>query len=322
MAKSRESKLNCLIAVDKPCGCTSHDVVYRVRRAVGERRVGHAGTLDPDASGVMVVGIGAATRLLGLLTADTKSYCAQIEFGSETNTDDAEGEVTRTAEVAACLSNPEYAAQVCSEMVGRQLQVPPAFSAISVNGVRSYKAAREGKTVELAARPIEVYAAVLLNVDTIDGKVVWNVAFSVSKGTYIRALARDLGRKVGSAAHLCGLRRNSSGKVSLGDCLSLDELSADVALEHALDPVKALDLDVIELGMDALEDIRCGRTISKRKFSAAAEQLLEKDSSYIDEPKRVALLINRRLYALAYFDGFCLKMKEVFPSGIEGVVSE
>ena len=144
MARRTPSQLNMLLAVDKPVGCTSHDVVSQCRRALHERRVGHAGTLDPMASGVMVVGVGQATRLLGMLTLDTKSYVADISFGVETNTDDAEGEAVRTVPVAPELHDLAYAREQLAAMLGPQMQVPPAFSAISVNGVRAYKSAREG----------------------------------------------------------------------------------------------------------------------------------------------------------------------------------
>ena len=137
MARRTPSQLNMLLAVDKPVGCTSHDVVSQCRRALHERRVGHAGTLDPMASGVMVVGVGQATRLLGMLTLDTKSYVADISFGAETNTDDAEGEAVRTVAVANELSDPAYARERLASMMGPQMQVPPAFSAISVSGVLS-----------------------------------------------------------------------------------------------------------------------------------------------------------------------------------------
>lgn len=127
MARRTPSQLNMLLAVDKPVGCTSHDVVSQCRRALHERRVGHAGTLDPMASGVMVVGVGQATRLLGMLTLDTKSYVADISFGAETNTDDAEGEAVRTVAVANELRDSVYARERLAAMLGPQMQVPPAF---------------------------------------------------------------------------------------------------------------------------------------------------------------------------------------------------
>ena len=164
MARRTPSQLNMLLAVDKPVGCTSHDVVSQCRRALHERRVGPAGTLDPMASGVLVVGVGQATRLLGMLTLDTKSYVADISFGAETNTDDAEGEAVRTVAVANELRDPAYAREHLAAMLGPQMQVPPAFSAISVNGVRAYKSAREGNAVDLPPRSVEVYAADLIAV--------------------------------------------------------------------------------------------------------------------------------------------------------------
>ena len=244
MARRKPSQLNCLIAVDKPVGCTSHDVVARVRRAVGERRVGHAGTLDPLASGVMVVGIGQATRLLGRITQDTKSYIADIAFGAETNTDDAEGEVVRTAPVGDAVRDTASASELLTSMLGDQMQVPPAFSAISVDGVRSYRRARAGEEVELPARPVHVFAADLIAVSDIDGAPVWTVAFTVSKGTYIRALARDIGRASGSAAHIASLRRTASGIVTLSGCVALDALSPSLVPDDMLDPIGVLDVTI------------------------------------------------------------------------------
>ena len=222
MACRTPSQLNMLLAVDKPVGCTSHDVVSQCRRALHERRVGHAGTLDPMASGVMVVGVGQATRLLGMLTLDTKSYVADISFGAETNTDDAEGEAVRTVTVTNELRDSAYARERLAAMLGPQMQVPPAFSAISVNGVRAYKSAREGNAVDLPPRPVEVYAADLIAVGGEGDTCVWTVAFSVSKGTYIRALARDLGRALSSGAYLTSLRRTQVGDVRVENCLSYD----------------------------------------------------------------------------------------------------
>ena len=143
--------MNGILNLYKPEGITSHDCVSKCRRLFGTRRIGHAGTLDPMASGVMVVGVGQATRLLGMLTLDTKSYVADISFGVETNTDDAEGEAVRTAPIVADLRDPAYARERLSAMLGPQMQVPPAFSAISVNGVRAYKAAREGRVTAPAS---------------------------------------------------------------------------------------------------------------------------------------------------------------------------
>ena len=293
MARRTPSQLNMLLAVDKPVGCTSHDVVSQCRRALHERRVGHAGTLDPMASGVMVVGVGQATRLLGMLTLDTKSYVADISFGVETNTDDAEGEAVRTVPVAPELHDLAYAREQLAAMLGPQLQVPPAFSAISVNGVRAYKSAREGNAVDLPPRPVEVYAADLIAVSGEGETCVWTVAFSVSKGTYIRALARDLGRACDSAAHISALRRTASGVVSIGACHAVEELSATR----------------VDLPGNLADDLLCGRRIPVERALA--------DFDMAKAP--FALVLDGGLKALARIEGGRFVMEHVFPQAIGGV---
>ena len=308
MARRTPSQLNMLLAVDKPVGCTSHDVVSQCRRALHERRVGHAGTLDPMASGVMVVGVGQATRLLGMLTLDTKSYVADISFGAETNTDDAEGEAVRTVTVANELLDPAYARERLAAMLGPQMQVPPAFSAISVNGVRAYKSAREGNAVDLPPRPVEVYAADLIAVGGEGDTCVWTVAFSVSKGTYIRALARDLGRACESAAHISALRRTASGVVSIGACHAVEELSPESAPGLALDPIAALGATRVDLPGNLAEDLLCGRRIPVERA------LADFDASKAP----FALVLDGGLKALARIEGGRFVMEHVFPQAIGG----
>lgn len=313
MAKHRIAQLNALIAVDKPTGCTSHDVVARVRRCVGERRVGHAGTLDPMASGVLVIGVGQATRLLGMLALDTKRYLAEIAFGAETSTDDAEGDITREAPVPPELGDEDFADRVLGGMLGDQMQVPPAFSAISIDGVRSYARARAGEEVELEARPITVHEAQLIGIRSQGEALAWTVSFTVSKGTYIRALARDLGRAVGSAAHLTALVRTASGSVGRSSCLPLDELSAEVAHEHALDPVVALGARAMSCDEELLADVLCGKRIPCSKLrSVGADALLA---------ERIALVSGGRLAALGEISGGAFVPHDVFPQPIEGVGS-
>lgn len=310
MAKRRPSDINLLIGIDKPVGCTSHDVVARVRRAVGERRVGHAGTLDPLASGVMVVGIGQATRLLGMATLDEKSYLAQIDFGCETTTDDAEGEPTRAAAVPDALRDEAFARSVLRGMVGEHDQVPPAYSSISVDGVRSYARARRGEEVELAARRIEVRAAELISVASDSDAVYWTVSFTVSKGTYIRALARDLGRMVDSAAHLGALRRTSSGTVGIAACVDFDGLDRDRARACALDPVAVLGLAPVVFDGSALADVLCGK------------RLAISDALNAPQPARgvrIGAVIEGQLRAIGTLQGGRIVPSDVFPQGIEGV---
>lgn len=312
MAKRKPSQLNLLLAIDKPLGCTSHDVVARVRRSVCERRVGHAGTLDPLATGVMIVGVGQATRLLGMITLDEKSYIADISFGFETNTDDAEGEPTRVCTLDDALRDPEYARPVLQGFLGSSEQVPPAFSAISVDGVRAYKRARSGDSVELPPRPIEVRAAELIAICTPDDDgardgVVWTVAFTVSKGTYIRALARDIGRACGSAAHVSALRRTASGGIGIGSCGSLEDLDPRSALECALDPLDVLGLRPVALSDAELSDVLLGRRIALPAHLIGCEG------------ERVGLVHGSQLRALARADAAGLVMEQVYPQGIEGV---
>ncbi len=247
--RRREPVMDGLIAVDKPAGMTSHDVVDRVRRGLHERRVGHAGTLDPAATGVLLVGVGQATKLLGRLTLDDKRYEARVVLGQETETDDAEGAVTGGAPAPERLADPAVASAVVASMVGELEQVPPAFSAISVNGRRAYDAARAGEAVELQPRTVEVFDARLIDarVGEVPGTVEWDCAFSVSKGCYIRALARDLGRELGCGGHLGQLRRTSSGAVDLSRAVALEELAeggVEAARGALLDPVELVGLPV------------------------------------------------------------------------------
>ncbi len=261
-----QNSISALIAINKPLGMSSHDCVGRARRLLHMKRVGHAGTLDPDASGVLVLGAGPATRLLGLLTLDTKSYKARIKFGAQTNTDDAQGEVIAEAEVPEALHDEAFALETLGTLVGKQMQVPPQFSAISINGVRSYKAARAGEHVEIPAREIEILDAHLNSIEDEEG-LVWDVSFTVSKGTYIRSIARDLGEKLGTKAHLCGLQRTSSGAISLDGALSFEELEAigaEGVEARAIDPLGALGIRAyLELTDQQMQDVLHGKRLKQ-----------------------------------------------------------
>ncbi|MGA5758388.1 tRNA pseudouridine(55) synthase TruB [Nonomuraea bangladeshensis] len=212
-----------LIIVDKPGEWTSHDVVARMRRLAGTRRVGHAGTLDPMATGVLVVGVEKATRLLGHLTLTEKVYEATIRLGVTTNTDDAEGEVTATASAAGVAA--EEIRKGVEALTGAIMQVPPQVSAIKVNGQRAYKKARAGEEVELAARPVTVRAFDVLGVHAHDDVVDVDAVVTCSSGTYIRSLARDLGAALGVGGHLTRLRRTRVGPYDLSLARTLDELA-------------------------------------------------------------------------------------------------
>ncbi|MFD3457673.1 tRNA pseudouridine(55) synthase TruB [Streptomyces sp. NPDC058691] len=218
-----------LVIVDKPGGMTSHDVVARLRRLAGTRRVGHAGTLDPMATGVLVIGVEKATRLLGHLALTRKEYEATIRLGQTTVTDDAEGEIT--AAVPAGAVTREAVDAGIAALTGDIMQVPSKVSAIKVNGVRSYARVRGGEDFELAARPVTVSAFVVRDVRREgDDLVDVDVTVECSSGTYIRALARDLGAGLGVGGHLTALRRTRVGPYGAGLARTLEELAESFAV--------------------------------------------------------------------------------------------
>ncbi|HEX6965241.1 MAG TPA: tRNA pseudouridine(55) synthase TruB [Gemmatimonadaceae bacterium] len=241
-----------VLLVDKPVGVTSHDVVSTVRRAVHERRVGHAGTLDPFATGLLIVLLGRATRLLRYLDDEPKVYEATIRFGAETDTDDLTGEVIRTAP----LPDPALVERALADLTGEIEQVPPAYSAKRVEGRRAYDAARRGTPLELAPARVTVHEWRLRDWrgPELDAVVMCGT------GTYIRSLARDLGRLVGSAAHLCALRRVRSGAFDVRDAASLDAVREGHATVCA--PLRALPtLPVEPLDQDAVARVARGMRV-------------------------------------------------------------
>jgi tRNA pseudouridine55 synthase len=213
-----------LVIVDKPSGRTSHDVVARIRRLAGTRRVGHAGTLDPMATGVLVVGVGKATRLLGHLALSEKDYDATIRLGASTDTDDADGEI-QARRPAAGLPRQALAAAVRA-LTGEIQQVPPGVSAIKVGGKRAYRLTREGTAPDLAARTVTVRKLDVLAVRATGDFLDVDVAVTCSSGTYIRAIARDLGAALGVGGHLTALRRTRVGPYHAASARTLDQLAA------------------------------------------------------------------------------------------------
>jgi tRNA pseudouridine55 synthase len=212
-----------LVIVDKPGGMTSHDVVARIRRLAGTRKVGHAGTLDPMATGVLVVGIEKATRLLGYLTLTEKEYAATIRLGQSTNTDDAEGEITATATAAGVSA--ETLAKEVARLTGEILQVPPAVSAVKVGGQRAYKLTRAGAAPELAPRPVTVHEFTVTATRAAGDRLDVDATVRCSSGTYIRALARDLGAALGTGGHLTRLRRTRVGGYGIERASTLEQLA-------------------------------------------------------------------------------------------------
>jgi len=254
-----------IVVVDKPAGLTSHDVVGRCRRIFGTRKVGHAGTLDPMATGVLVIGIERATKLLGLITATDKAYAATIRLGQTTTTEDAEGDLVTTAS-AAGVTDAAIDAAVAA-LRGDIDQVPSSVSAIKVAGQRAYKLVREGQTVELAARRVRIERFDVLavrrggEVEDVDDVVDVDVAVDCSSGTYIRALARDVGATLGVGGHLTALRRTRVGRFGLDEARTLDALADAPQLSYSLDEACLLAFPRRDLTADEAESARHGRAL-------------------------------------------------------------
>ncbi|OUC90861.1 tRNA pseudouridine(55) synthase TruB [Streptomyces swartbergensis] len=222
-----------LVIVDKPSGFTSHDVVAKMRGIARTRRVGHAGTLDPMATGVLVLGIEKATKLLGHLALTEKEYLGTIRLGQNTLTDDAEGEITSSTDASAITRDAIDAG--VAKLTGDIMQVPSKVSAIKINGVRSYKRARDGEEFDIPARQVTVSSFGVYDVREAvaeDGTAVLDVVVSVvcSSGTYIRALARDLGADLGVGGHLTALRRTRVGPYKLDAARTLDQLQQELTV--------------------------------------------------------------------------------------------
>ena len=254
-----EGPIDGLVVVDKPGSWTSHDVVARVRRLAGTRKVGHAGTLDPMATGVLVLGVGRATRLLGYLTADDKAYQATIRLGQKTVTDDAEGEVVAEASCAALDEGAVRAA--VSALTGEIDQVPSAVSAVKIDGKRSYARVRAGEDVQLPARRVrvdrfDVTAFRRPSPDRID----LDVSVLCSSGTYVRALARDVGSALGVGGHLTALRRTRSGGIDLSMSRTLEELAESYAPVPLADAVRS-SFPARVVGPDLATAVRHGRPL-------------------------------------------------------------
>jgi tRNA pseudouridine55 synthase len=231
-----------LVIVDKPSGFTSHDVVAKMRGIAKTRRVGHAGTLDPMATGVLVLGVERATKLLGHLALTEKEYLGTIRLGQNTVTDDAEGELTSSADASAVKRDAIDAG--IAKLSGDIMQVPSKVSAIKIDGKRSYARAREGEDFEIPARPVKISAFTVYDVrDAVadDGTPVLDLVVSVvcSSGTYIRALARDLGADLGVGGHLTALRRTRVGPYKLDAAKTIDQLQEELTVMPVADAASA-----------------------------------------------------------------------------------
>jgi tRNA pseudouridine55 synthase len=246
-----------ICVVDKPSGWTSHDVVGRLRRVLGTPRVGHAGTLDPMATGVLVVGVGAATKLLTFITGVSKVYEATITFGVETDSLDADGEVTATHDMGQL--DPVAVRAAAATLTGPLLQIPPMVSAIRVEGRRLHELARQGIEVERAPRPVTVHR---FELRPTEDPLRWDATVECSSGTYVRSLAADLGHALGGGAHLSALRRTAVGPFLLGEATPVDE----PVLLDAREGVRHLSALVVDDERAAL--VRNGRVFDAAELGA------------------------------------------------------
>jgi tRNA pseudouridine55 synthase len=244
-----------LLVVDKPAGLTSHDVVARLRRLLGTRKIGHAGTLDPMATGVLVCGVGRGTKLLGHLALDSKAYTATIRLGATTATDDADGEIVSTADPVG-VTDSAIAARMAA-LTGEIQQVPSSVSAIKVAGQRAYARVRAGEQVALPARPVTVsaFTRVARRGPELD------VAVECSSGTYVRALARDLGAALGVGGHLTALRRTRVGPFTLDRARTLEQLAVEPGLSLDLDEAVATAFPRREVPAELAVDLSHGRPV-------------------------------------------------------------
>jgi tRNA pseudouridine55 synthase len=281
----KETVISGILNIDKPQGWTSHDVVAKVRRLSGQKRVGHAGTLDPLATGVLLVCLGQATRVSEYLMRGRKVYRAAVHLGLSTDTYDRDGQVTaRAREVNVTLSRLEEA---LSAFVGRIEQTPPMYSALKHQGTPLYKLARQGKTVERKPRIIEIHHIKLLDWSS----PVLTIEVSCSPGTYLRSLAHDLGQQLGCGAHLSSLTRLASGHFTLDEAISLDVLSKAFAISrwaelvHPLDEA-LLDFGAITFGSQLERQIRFGQQVPGPMPSSSSSLC----RAYSTEGKLIALL--------------------------------
>jgi tRNA pseudouridine55 synthase len=246
-----------LVVVDKAAGWTSHDVVARCRKLLGTRKVGHSGTLDPDATGLLLVGVGRVTRLLRFLTALPKSYTCEIVFGVETSTLDASGEVTATHAMSV---TPDEVAGAARALTGEILQIPPMVSAVHVGGRRLHELAREGKEVERQPRPVTVWR---FEVAATDDPLVYRASVTCSSGTYVRSLAADLGAALGGGAHLRALRRTAIGSFTEAEAVEVEQVGSEVLLS----PAAALrDYPQLVVSPDVVADVRVGRVLERDRL--------------------------------------------------------
>ncbi|WAH35363.1 tRNA pseudouridine(55) synthase TruB [Alicyclobacillus dauci] len=297
-----------VLLIDKPTGPTSHDVVQKIRRKLHIRRVGHAGTLDPLASGLLVVCVSDATRVLEYLTAWEKGYTGEVVFGIGTDTDDADGKVVTTASIGDL--NDSQVADAARKLTGTIQQTVPAYSAVHVNGKRAYELARAGEEVDMPSREVHI-SSFRVGALEIDGDVA-KARFEVvcSKGTYIRALCRDLGELLNLPAHMASLRRTSVGVAKLADAVTLDAfLESDDPLQFLSSPLAYLSADrQVTVSRQVIERLANGQQVSFSEVPMEPAELNDDDIVFISFEGDLAAVAS----VTGCSDGGQLKPKKVF----------
>lgn len=300
--KQTANEVNGFVIIDKPAGMTSHDVVHQIRKIASTKKVGHAGTLDPDATGVLVVGLGKATRLLTFIVADNKTYQATIRLGQSRTTDDAQGEIIETK---SCQDLEEKNIKSYIEkFIGDIQQVPSSVSAIKVDGKRAYDLVREGKKVELSPRSVHISAIDVHEIKRDDAFIDISITVHCSSGTYIRALARDLGNDLKVGGHLTSLRRTQSGQWSITNAQKLADLKLSNLVIISMAQVATSIFPSVIIGEKEIEDFVHGRSVQITHTPANVLAIVD---------------ANLTLIALAKGDGVKLNPHVVFASGNTGV---
>lgn len=273
MARKRKGRdISGWLVVDKPAGMTSTTVVNKVRWAFDAKKAGHAGTLDPEATGVLAIALGEATKTVPFITEALKAYRFTVQFGQATNTDDTEGEVTARSDLRPTDAAIEDA---IGAFVGDIMQVPPKFSAVKIDGQRAYKLARDGEDVEIAARPLWVEEILMIDRPSLDQVTL---EMTCGKGGYVRSIARDLGAALGCYGHVATLRRIWSGPFEVTDGLTLPEIEA-LARTPELDQ----HLQALEVGLSDLPKLRCSAESATKLRNGNPAMVLTSDAEYGDE---------------------------------------
>jgi tRNA pseudouridine55 synthase len=304
-----------LLLVDKPQGLTSHDVVARARRALNTRKVGHAGTLDPMATGLLTLGVGPATRLLTYLVGLDKTYETTMRLGAATTTDDAEGEIVTTADPAAVAAvTDDSLAEGIRALTGEIDQRPSSVSAIKVDGRRAYDRVRAGEEVELASRRVTIRAFEVLAVRRTDTAIEVDARIDCSSGTYIRALARDLGAALGIGGHLTALRRTRVGPFDVADAVSLESLAEQGAsLLASPADVAARLFPVLEVDAAQARDLGHGKLLSVEGHSDSEPVAAIERGTGDEHPDRLVALISVRAGRGRTLVGFPHEQQEAAP---------